>query len=821
MKTLLFFALILLSTSNIFSQTWQWTRPERNGDDQVNHVATDAQGNLYVLGIYYDSLYLGGVGRAKDGGSYIAKYDSTGNLLWYNLITNTLDNVNPVVWANDMVVNSQGVFLVGYIYGHDSQFNYSIGSSIFTADTAYYPTGRSSEFFFCKIDFNGNVVWNKQSKRCNNGLFDRALSIGTDKQDNLIIGGTRSQVSYYNGTLLHSFTLSNDNIVDNTTFFDQDFWGKCFFLKYDPNGNFKWSNFANKGPSPASGNVTPYVVSITSDYSNNIWTWVNAYDSTYFGNQLFKTNHRNQNVEVLSKLNGATGAFITTKELSTYGIPNFGGGAGKPHLLTTDSSNNVYAFVSLSASAGQYNRYLNKNINVTSTYYPLYILKYNKNQKLLWYKKAGNIDDNSYSYPFGYEINYYKNKLYISGSLPGNGTNPNNVNYYFPPLTIPIGNISSNQSFVAKSDTAGNFEWVNTVNSFYAEALSVAASGNIVYSGGYYRGSILNLGNLSGFKNPDYFPNNQFTGALKDRYIRIGKLTPTILIPGCSVSIPFTSYGYTFSPSNTFTAELSDVFGGFNFPLSIGSIISTGNGVINGTIPNTNSNLNFSSGYKIRIKSSDTLLTGYPYYAYADTGYTVTLTCSPAPSGLVANAITKNTATLNWNILPCASGYRVQYRIKGTTTWTIRELNTNIGSLSVTGLTANSIYEWQVATKCKSGSNISYSAYSPIQEFTTLASFAAASYINNTQNVITNNSGKSLTASLSPNPADNNVTIAISNAKGNTQIVLMDLSGKIIWERAETSEKNLRIDIKHLSSGTYFISVFDQRENVILKLVKR
>jgi hypothetical protein len=60
----------------------------------------------------------------------------------------------------------------------------------------------------------------------------------------------------------------------------------------------------------------------------------------------------------------------------------------------------------------------------------------------------------------------------------------------------------------------------------------------------------------------------------------------------------------------------------------------------------------------VRIHSSDTLKTGYPYYAYADTGFTLTIACPSAPStGFAATNITATSAPLNWAAVGCASGY--------------------------------------------------------------------------------------------------------------------------------------------------------------------
>ncbi|MCY7410404.1 MAG: M4 family metallopeptidase, partial [Chitinophagales bacterium] len=68
------------------------------------------------------------------------------------------------------------------------------------------------------------------------------------------------------------------------------------------------------------------------------------------------------------------------------------------------------------------------------------------------------------------------------------------------------------------------------------------------------------------------------------------------------------------------------------------------------------------------------------------------------PSGLNATAITSTTATLNWTAGSGAISYNVQYRVVGNATWTATTSTTT--SKTITALTANSQYEFQIQTVC-------------------------------------------------------------------------------------------------------------------------
>lgn len=87
------------------------------------------------------------------------------------------------------------------------------------------------------------------------------------------------------------------------------------------------------------------------------------------------------------------------------------------------------------------------------------------------------------------------------------------------------------------------------------------------------------------------------------------------------------------------------------------------------------------------------------------------------PSGLSATSITQTSATVNWGAVSGATSYNLQYKLSSSSTWTTITAITGT-SRSLTGLTANSTYNYQVQAVCGSTS----STYSSAASFTTLAS---------------------------------------------------------------------------------------------------
>lgn len=99
-------------------------------------------------------------------------------------------------------------------------------------------------------------------------------------------------------------------------------------------------------------------------------------------------------------------------------------------------------------------------------------------------------------------------------------------------------------------------------------------------------------------------------------------------------------------------------------------------------------------------------------------------TCG-VPASLSASSITSASAILNWGTVSGANSYNVRYKATASSTWTN---NTSTAtSLSVSGLTASTSYEFQVQAVC--GANTS--AYSASATFTTSAAGCTDVYESN------------------------------------------------------------------------------------------
>lgn len=109
-----------------------------------------------------------------------------------------------------------------------------------------------------------------------------------------------------------------------------------------------------------------------------------------------------------------------------------------------------------------------------------------------------------------------------------------------------------------------------------------------------------------------------------------------------------------------------------------------------------------------------------------------------APTGLSTGAITTTTATLNWLAAPNAAGYPVEYKLNTSAVW--QNAVATGTAVSITGLTAGSLYDWRVRTDC-GNNNFSSFAYG---QFTTLP---VVTVCNAPVGLQTTYSGSSVTAS--------------------------------------------------------------------------
>jgi hypothetical protein len=140
-------------------------------------------------------------------------------------------------------------------------------------------------------------------------------------------------------------------------------------------------------------------------------------------------------------------------------------------------------------------------------------------------------------------------------------------------------------------------------------------------------------------------------------------------------------------------------------------------------IDGTYSSLLNSNDVKIRFNFRTDALNVNENYSTTNDGFfiddfkiiSVQIPCdnSVSPTGLTVNMVTPTSAGVSWDAIPSAT-YDIRYRVIGASSWN-ETTNITSNTFNITGLTENTDYEVQVATRCSTTS----SSYSSSENFTT------------------------------------------------------------------------------------------------------
>jgi len=167
----------------------------------------------------------------------------------------------------------------------------------------------------------------------------------------------------------------------------------------------------------------------------------------------------------------------------------------------------------------------------------------------------------------------------------------------------------------------------------------------------------------------------------------------------------------------------------------------------------------------------------------------------PSPSnGFSETNISSYVATVNWSALPCAVGYKVEYRICGSDFWRTKNIKTNSPKAKLKDLSPNTLYYWKVKTKCSADPNL-FSDYSVRQSFTTAPLKLADD----------NESSKMF--SVYPNPAQNFITIKTLLTDELWKMKITNLVGEVMQAEEFDSDNQRTISVSELPAGIYFISL--------------
>lgn len=184
--------------------------------------------------------------------------------------------------------------------------------------------------------------------------------------------------------------------------------------------------------------------------------------------------------------------------------------------------------------------------------------------------------------------------------------------------------------------------------------------------------------------------------------------------------------------------------------------------------------------------------------------FTLQVKCPKPDAGLAVTNITSTSARTNWTTLPCAAGYRVQYRKQGTTAWANKFVNTNTGFKVLTGLLPATTYEWRIQTTCIIGTPAVYSAFSAIQTFTTSVMRKGG------EDVASQNLQAVDALRVYPHPSENELHVMFKSNDATAHLKIVSSTGQIIFDNrvnAEDGNYTEQVDISKLKKGLYMLLV--------------
>lgn len=427
---------------------WQWTKEGGSlVSDEGLSCVNDYLGNVYVTGKFNGTASFGTNMLVSQGygDMFLAKYNSSGNLLWVRQAGGAGDDS-----GNKIVVDSVGKNI--YITG---SFNQTA-----TFDTAVVVSKGNQDVFIAKYDSSGRLKWIKHGGSVT--AYSLGLSIALDV----------SQKNVY-ATGLIGISGMFDTIALSNPYSD------IYIVKYDAsNGNIKWAKKAG-GPSDDAGN------DIATDGDGSIY--ITGYTKS---TATFDTIHINStggyHSIFLAKYD-SSGKALWVRQAEGVGSSrdNDGGGVAVDKL-----TGNVFVTGDITGTAHFGTTLLTSNGSAD-----IFLAQYNSSGTLQWVKKFG-----STGFDMGQRIKIDNaSNAFVSGSF--NGT----VSFVDSTITAYGGQ----DGFFAKFNSAGKLQWIEEVGGSGKDAgndISIDANGQNIYVAGTFTGAgSFGSFNLNGYGNTDLF----------------------------------------------------------------------------------------------------------------------------------------------------------------------------------------------------------------------------------------------------------------------------------------------------------------------------
>ncbi|MBA6152348.1 SBBP repeat-containing protein [Gelidibacter maritimus] len=445
--TLMTFIGIAPLSAQIPTFTWvKHTVGAERGRINSNAITSDADGNVYTIGRFSDTIDFG-LGDVKaeltsagQDDIFIQKLDRDGNFLWVKQMGSTGFDEGTSITI-DKIGN---LISTGYFVG-TVDFDPGVGAATLTS-------AGKSDVFILKLDPNGNFIWVKQmggpkSEECN--------AVTTDDAGNIYATGSFSTTAHFD---------PGSGIANLTAVGEED----VFVLKLDPEGHFIWAK-------QMGGTDDDEGFSIAVDTKGNVFTGGYFRDTADFdpGTATHLLTSEGRRDIFIQKLD-SDGNFLWAHRFGSLERDS-------AEAISVDSDDNVILTGSFNGSV-DFDPGTETLILEAEGYYNTFIQKITNDGDLLWAKKIGGPGNN-----YGRSITVDSNRdVYTFGLFtstadfdPGAGTSY-------------LTSARAFDMYIQKLDRNGNFLWVAQIGGMgdgRASSIAIDASANL-YTTGSFRGDL-------------------------------------------------------------------------------------------------------------------------------------------------------------------------------------------------------------------------------------------------------------------------------------------------------------------------------------------
>jgi hypothetical protein len=305
--------------------------------------------------------------------------------------------------------------------------------------------GYTADIFLVKYSSNGTVLWAKAVGVAG----DQTVSgIAVDNSGNCYIVGSHGNTPLTFGNI----TLTPNSAVATN----------IFIVKYDPNGNVLWANQAGSNNTIEAQSCSANGVSVDGNGNCYVTGSFNPGDLILGGVTLTNPNPTHEDIYIMKC--DPNGTVLWARSAGSTSVD-------KSFAIATDNNGNSYV-------AGTYS---DSSITIGGNTLPnagnsdILIIKYDLNGNVLWAKKVGG---SSYETVNAIAVDGNGN-CFITGNFKS-------ASLSFGSQTLSNGNTFTQDVFLAKYDSNGNFLWARSGDGFdedQSKSITIDASGNSYITG--------------------------------------------------------------------------------------------------------------------------------------------------------------------------------------------------------------------------------------------------------------------------------------------------------------------------------------------------